>query len=180
VQRALKLTLAQGHCYMGARQLEAAAARSLCCTQLPPERAAACVRLALDAMYKKGELPTPPMPNSTRSTARRFFLPSAYAAEEKIAIAVRRPSRSPNPNPNSNPHLTLTLTGTPTLLTRCAAARAVTTTRLRRRGRRRRGRRRRRRRRRRRTRRHAHCCRARSGRRCGVLTLTPGPLTPDP
>ena len=175
MQRALKLTLAQGHCYMGARQLEAAAARSLCCTQLPPERAAACVRLALDAMYKKGELPTPPMPNSTRSTARRFFLPSAYAAEEKIAIAVRRPSRSPNPNPNSNPHLTLTLTGTPTLLTMCAAAHAVTMTRLRRLGRRRRGRRRMRRRRRRRTRRHAHCCRARSGRRCGVLTLTPGP-----
>ena len=92
VRRELKLSLAQGHCYIGGRLLEAAAARSLCCAKLKPEQAAACVRVALDTMYKKGELPTPPMANGTKPTQRRFFLPSAYAAEEKIAIAVRRPS----------------------------------------------------------------------------------------
>ena len=90
VRRELKLTLAQGHCYMGGKVLEAAAARSLCCAKLKPEQAAACVRLALDTMHKKGELPTPPMTNGTASSERRFFLPATYAAEEKIAIAVRR------------------------------------------------------------------------------------------
>ena len=44
-------------------------------------------------MYKNGELPTPRMANGTALAERRFFLPSAYAAEEKIAIAVRRRTR---------------------------------------------------------------------------------------
>ena len=89
---------------MGARQLEVAAARGLSCAQLKPDDAAACVRLALHEMYNNGELPTPRMANGTALAERRFFLPSAYAAEEKIAIAVRRPSRSPNPTPSPKPH----------------------------------------------------------------------------
>ena len=168
VRRELKLSLAQGHCYIGGRLLEAAAARSLCCAKLKPEQAAACVSVALDTMYKKGELPTPPMANGTKPTQRRFFLPSAYAAEEKIAIAVRRPSvaRTLARTLARALALALTLTRALTLtltltITRCAAARTAMA-RARLRGRRcgwRRPRKTwRRRRRRRRMRRRVHRC----------------------